>query len=111
MKNQRRIEERIPLAEVKVSLNTEDGRILDCELLDVSPSGARLKLPPEAQRRRGGEKVMLQASSLPLGALFNNRQALVVWADGEQLGMRLINPLALPEEALRGLLLGHLEKA
>ena len=111
MKEQRRTEERISLVDVKVSLNTEDGRILHCELLDVSPSGARLQLPPETQRRKGGEKVTLQASSLSLGALFNNRQALVVWADGQQLGMRLIDPLALPEEALRALLTLHLDKA
>ena len=108
MTKERRTEERIALSDVKVSLNTADGSILDCDLLDVSPSGARLKLPLEAQRRKGGEMVTLQASSLPLGALFNNRQALVVWTDGQQLGMRLIDPLALPEDALRGMLELHL---
>jgi len=108
MKLQRRAEERIPLADVKVCLNTEDGRILDCELVDVSPSGARLKLPPGVQRRKGGEKVTLQASNLPLGVLYNHKQALVVWTDGEQLGMRLVTPLALPEEELRKRLAMHL---
>ena len=104
MAKQKRIEERIALVDVKVSLNADGERILHCELLDVSPSGARLKLPPGEKRRRGGEKVTLQAPSMPLGRLFNNRQALVIWTDGEQLGMRLVDPLALPEEELRKLL-------
>jgi hypothetical protein len=111
MQEQRRIESRIALTQVKVSLNTEDGRILDCDLLDVSPSGARLRLPPGTQRRKGGEKVTLQASSLPLGGLFNNREALIVWTDGQQLGMRLMTPLALPEEELHKLLAQLLEKS
>jgi hypothetical protein len=110
MKEQRRIEDRIALADVKVCLNTVDGRILDSELLDVSPSGARLKLPLGAQRRKGGEKVTIQASSLPLGGLFNHKQALIVWTDGEQLGIRLLTPLALPEEELRRLLAQHLRE-
>jgi hypothetical protein len=108
MEEQRRIEERISLADVKVCLNTEDGRILDCELLNVSPSGARLKLPPGAQRRKGGEKVAFQTSNLPLGGLFNNKQALIVWTDGQHLGIRLLTPLALPEEELRRILASHL---
>jgi hypothetical protein len=110
MKEQRRTEERLPLADVKVCLNTEDGTILHCELLDISPSGARLKFPPGTHRRKGGEKVTLQASSLALGALFNHRQALVVWADDQQLGLRLTDPLALPEEELRKLLALYLLK-
>jgi hypothetical protein len=104
MKKQPRIEERIALVDVKVCLNTDGGRVLNCELLDVSPSGARLKLPLGEKRRKGGEKVTLQVSSLPLGSMLNNKQALVIWTDGEQLGMRLIDPLALPEEDMRGLL-------
>ncbi|MDR0466742.1 MAG: PilZ domain-containing protein [Deltaproteobacteria bacterium] len=111
MTEQRRIEERIALVSVKVCLNTEDGRILDCELVDVSPSGVRLKLPPGAQRRKGGERVTLQASCLRLGGLFNNKQALIVWTDDEQLGMRLLTPLALPEDELRKLLAAHLPDA
>ena len=108
MQVQRRIESRIALTQVKVTLNTQDGRILDCDLLDVSPSGARVQLPPGAPRRKGGEKVTLQASNLPLGVLYNHKQALVVWTDGEQLGMRLVTPLALPEEELRKRLAMHL---
>ena len=104
MTKQPRVEERIALMDIKVSLNADGERVLHCELLDVSPSGARLKLPPGEKRRKGGEKVTLQASSMPLGNLFNNRQALVIWTDGEQLGMRLVNPLALPEEELHKLL-------
>ena len=104
MSKQRRIEDRIPLADVKVCLHADGGRILNCDLLDVSPGGARLKLPPGETRRKGGEKVTLQFSSLPLGGLFNNKQALVIWTDGQQLGMRLIDPLALPEEDMRKLL-------
>jgi len=110
MKNQRRIEERIVLAAIKVCLNTEEGKILNCDLLDVSASGARLQLPPGAKRRKGGEKVTIQAATLPLGSMFNNRQALVIWADEEQLGMRLMLPLALPEGELRKLLSGYLNK-
>jgi len=110
MAEQRRIESRIALTQVKVTLNTQEGRILDCDLLDVSPSGARVQLPPGSSRRKGGEKVTLQASSLPLGGLFNNREALVVWTDGQQLGMRLTTPLALPEEELHKLLVYLLEK-
>lgn len=105
MKTQKpRIYERIPLAGVKVCMLTGTGKILDCELLDVSPGGARLKMPPGELRRKGGEKVTLQVSSLPLGSLFNNKQALIIWTDGYQLGMRLIDPLALPEEEMRAML-------
>ena len=104
MEEQQRIEERIALVNIRVCLNTAEGKILNCELLDVSPGGARLKLPPGEVRRKGGEKVMLQVSSLPLGGLFNNKQALVIWTDGQQLGMRLLDPLALPEEDMRKLL-------
>jgi len=104
MAKQKRIEERIALADIKVYLHTTDGRILSCELADVSPGGARVKLPPGEIRRKGGEKVMLQISSLPLGSWFNNKQALVIWADGLQLGMRLLDPLALPSEDMRKLL-------
>jgi len=110
MKEQRRIEERIGLAAINVCLNTEDGKILNCDLLDVSASGARLQLPPGTCRRKGGEKVTIQAATLPLGRMFNNRQALVIWADGQQLGMRLMLPLALPEEELRKLLSGYLNR-
>ncbi|MDR2696702.1 MAG: hypothetical protein LBC79_10045, partial [Deltaproteobacteria bacterium] len=67
MENDLRIEERIALVDIKVCLNAEGERVLNCELLDVSPSGARLKLPSGEKRRKGGEKVTLQASSLPLG--------------------------------------------
>ena len=108
MAEQQRVEERIALVDIKVSLNADGERILHCELLDVSPSGARLKLPPGEKRRKGGEKVTLQAHSRPLGDLFNNRQALVIWTDGDQLGMRLADPLALPEEELRTILQFHL---
>jgi len=101
---QRRNEERIPLVDIKVCLNIDDGKILDCELLDVSPSGARVQLPPGEKRRKGGEKVTLQVSSLPLGGLLNNKQALIIWTDGQQIGMRLSDPLALPEEDMRGIL-------
>ena len=111
MAQQQRIEERIPLADVKVCLHTTGGKILNCDLLDVSPGGARLKLPPGEVRRKGGEKVMLQVSSLPLGSLLNNKQALVIWADGQQLGMRLLDPLALPEEDMRRLLKRNLRDA
>ena len=104
MAKQQRVEERIALVDIKVALNAGGERILHCELLDVSPSGARLKLPPGEKRRTGGERVTLQASSMPLGSLINNRQALIIWTDGEQLGMRLVNPLALPEEELRKML-------
>ncbi|MCL2123708.1 MAG: PilZ domain-containing protein [Desulfovibrionaceae bacterium] len=107
MTQQQRIEDRISLVDIKVCLNTESGKILNCELLDVSPGGARLKLPPGGVRRKGGEKVTLQISSLPLGGLFNHKQALVIWADGQQLGMRLLDPLALPEEDMRKLLTFH----
>jgi len=110
MKDQRRIDERIGLAAIKVCLNTEDGKILNCNLLDVSAGGARLQLPSGAIRRKGGEKVMIQAATLPLGSMFNNRQALVIWADGEQLGMRLVLPLALPEDELRKLLSVYLNR-
>jgi len=103
MEAQRRFEERISLAGIKVCLNTEDGKILHCDLLDLSPSGARLQLPPGTPRRKGGERVTLRTSGLSLGGLFNNKQALVIWADGQQLGMRLMLPLALPEEELRKL--------
>ena len=101
MKKEQRIEERIALVDITVCLNSEGERVLHCELLDVSPSGARLKLPPGEKRRRGGEKVTIQVSSLPLGGIFNNKQAVVIWTDGEELGMRLMDPLALPEEELR----------
>jgi len=111
MAEQRRVEERIALVDIKVSLNANGERVLHCELLDASPSGARLKLPPGEKRRKGGEKVTLQTPNLPLGGLFNNRQALIIWTDGEQLGMRLIDPLALPEEELRKLLQFHLPAA
>jgi len=104
MEKQQRIDERIALVDIKVCLNAEDGRVLNCELLDVSPSGACVQLPPGEKRRRGGEKVTLQISSLPLGGLFNNKQALVIWTDGQHLGMRLLDPLALPEEDMRALL-------
>jgi len=104
MEREPRIEERIALVNVKVCLNTEGGRILNCELLDVSPGGARVKLPLGEKRRKGGEKVTLQVSSLPLGGIFNNKQALIIWSDGQQLGMRLLAPLALPEEEMRKLL-------
>ena len=101
MAKEQRIEERIALVDITVCLNAEGERVLHCELLDVSPSGARLKLPPGEKRRKGGEKVTLQVSSLPLGGMFNNKQALIIWTDGQQLGMRLMDPLALPEEELR----------
>jgi len=104
MAEEQRIEDRIALAEVKVYLHIPSGRILNCELLDVSPGGARLKLPLGEGRRKGGEKVMLQVSSLPLGSWFNNKQALVIWADAQQLGMRLLDPLALPAEEMHRLL-------
>ena len=104
MTQQQRIEDRIALVNIKVCLNTENGKIVNCELLDVSPGGARLKLPPGEMRRKGGEKVSLQIPSLPLGGLLNNKQALVIWTDGHQLGMRLLDPLALPEEDMRKLL-------
>ena len=104
MQKQQRIEERIPLVDVKVRLNIAEEQVLHCELLDVSPSGARVQLPPGEKRRKGGEKVTLQISNLPLGAMFNNKEALVIWADGQQLGVRLVDPLALPEEELRLLL-------
>jgi len=104
MTRQQRIEDRIALVNIQVCLNTESGTILHCELLDVSPGGARLKLPPGEARRKGGEKVSLQIPSLPLGGLLNNKQALVIWTDGQQLGMRLLDPLALPEEDMRKLL-------
>ena len=109
MKKERRNEERIVLG-VKVCLNTEDGKVLDCDLLDVSPGGAQLRLPPGTKRRKGGETVSLQASNPQLGGLFNNKEAIVVWADGEQLGLRLLRPLALPEGELRKLLSGYLNK-
>lgn len=104
MTRTKRIEERIALADVKVYLHTANGKILNCALLDVSPGGARVELPSGEIRRKSGEKVMLQISSLPLGGLFNNKQALVIWADGQQLGMRLLDPLALMEEEMRRLL-------
>ena len=110
MKDQRRTEERISLAAIKVCLNTEDGKILNCDLLDLSISGARLQLPPGARRRKGGEKVTIQVSALPLESLFNNKQAIVIWTDGQQLGMRLMLPLALPEEELRKLLSFYLNR-
>jgi len=111
MSQQQRIEDRIDLVDIKVCLNTVNGQVLNCELLDVSPSGARLQLPPGVLRRKGGEKVTLQISSLPLGGLFNNKQALVIWSDGHQLGMRLLDPLALPEEDMRKLLKLHVSDA
>ena len=104
MTQQQRIEDRVALTDVKVCLHTENGKILNCGLLDVSPGGARLKLPPGELRRKGGERITLQISSLPLGSLFNNKQAIIIWADAQQLGMRLLNPLALPAEDLRKLL-------
>ena len=104
MKDQRRIEERIGLAAIKVGLGTEDGKTLNCDLLDLSISGARLQLPPGTKRRKGGEKVTMLVSTLPLEGWCNNKQALVIWTDGQQLGMRLMLPLALPEEELRKLL-------
>jgi hypothetical protein len=104
MEQQPRIDERISLANVKVCMHTSTGKISDCELLDVSPGGARLRLPQGESRRKGGEKVTLQISNLPLGGLFNNKQALIIWADRQQLGMRLLDPLALPEEDMRRLL-------
>ena len=110
MTKQQRIEERIALADIKVCLNTAGGKIMNCDLLDVSPGGARLQVPPGEVRRKGGEKVTLQVSSLPLGGMFNNKQALVIWTDGQQLGMRLIDPLALPEEEMRKLLKFNLLK-
>ena len=110
MKDQRRIEERIAFVAIKVCLNTEDGRIMDCDLLDVSASGARLQLPPGTKRCKGGETITLQTSTLPLGSLFNNRQALVIWADEQQIGMRLKLPLALPDEELSKMLGSYLNK-
>ena len=107
MGQQQRIEDRIVLVDTKVCLNTVNGQILNCELLDVSPGGARVKLPPGAGRRKGGERVTLQIPSLPLGGLFNNKQALVIWSDAYQLGMRLLDPLALPAEDMRKLLKLH----
>ena len=101
---QNRIDERIPFSQIKVCMHTAAGAVLNCELLDVSPSGARVKIPPGEERRKGGEKVMLQMASLPLGELLNNKQALIIWADGEQLGMRLVSPLALPSDDMRRLL-------
>jgi hypothetical protein len=110
MKDQRRIEERIAFVALKVCLNTEDGRIMDCDLLDVSASGARLQVPPGTKRCKGGEIITLQTATLPLGSLFNNRQALVIWADEQQLGMRLKFPLALPDEELGKLLVCYRNK-
>ena len=107
MNQQQRIEDRIALVDTKVCLNTVKGQILNCELLDVSPGGARVKLPPGAKRRTGGERVTMQIPSLPLGSLFNNKQALVIWSDEHQLGMRLLEPLALPEEEMCRLLKLH----
>jgi hypothetical protein len=104
MGQQQRIEDRIVLIDTKVCLNTAKGQIVNCELLDVSPGGARVKLPPGTGRRTGGERVTLQIPSLPLGGLFNNKQALIIWSDEHQLGMRLLDPLALPEEDIRRLL-------
>ncbi len=104
VKSHQRLDERISLASVKVCMHTDSGKVQDCELLDVSPGGARLRLPPGIVRRKGGEKITLQVSSLPLGGLLNNKQALVIWTDGQQLGMRLLDPLALPEEEMRRLL-------
>ena len=101
MKGERRIEDRIGLVDIKVCLNTEEGKIMDCSLLDVSSSGARLQVPPETKRCKGGEKVTIQAACLPLGSLYNNREAFVIWADEQQLGMRFTTPLALPDEELR----------
>ena len=99
-----RLDERIPFSQIKVCMHTKTGNIMDCELLDVSPGGARVKIPPGEERRKGGEMVMLQMASLPLGELLNNKQALIIWSDGEQLGMRLVDPLALPSEDMRRLL-------
>ena len=107
MSQQKRIEDRIALVNITVCLNTVKGQILHCELLDVSPGGARVKLPPGAGRRTGGERVTLQIPSLPLGSLFNNKQALIIWSDECQIGMRLLDPLALPEEDIRRLLNPH----
>ena len=107
-KQSQRIEERIALVDMQVCLHIEGGRIMNCALLDVSPGGARLKLPSGERRRKGGERVTLQIASLPLGGLFNNKQALIIWADEEQFGMRLMDPLALPEEDMRKLLKSYL---
>jgi len=107
MKDERRIEDRIGLADVKVCLNTEDGKIMSCSLLDVSPSGARLQVPPGTKRCKGGEKVTIQAACLALGGLYNNKEAFVIWADEQQIGMRFTTPLALPVEELSKLLSGY----
>ena len=83
--NERRHEPRIPLENMYYVTVVSANRELPSVLLDLSVSGARVGLPPNAALPPVGSEVSIKDPVLPL---LDKRTATVMWGMGVQLGVR-----------------------
>lgn len=79
----------------------DDGLVTNCVLLDISPSGAKVKLDKELPRGEGAD--LGKARRLIIASLVNF-PAVVVWQDGLFVGFRFLSDEKESTEAIIRLL-------
>lgn len=84
-----RIKPRLPRYSCKVPAKLESElQITDCETVDISPNGVRLR---DVRQLRQGENLSLVIAGL------SRRKVSMVWNSDNQAGVKFLNPLRLDE--------------
>ena len=94
---ERRLYERVPGMRLPCLLSDDDGQVVNCVLLDISPIGAKVKLD---KGHVDGKRVDLSIVQRLVVASLVNFPVEVTWQDGPFVGFRFLSDAQEATEAI-----------